>query len=254
MAQCAPTIKKLGLELGGNAPFIVFDDADLDKAVAGAMAKDIGTKVFWVQTGGFDTHAGQDTNTDNGAYVKLMISLNDGLTAFYNDLKGQGLLSETLLLSFSEFGSKGAVEIVAVFVKNVDGGVAGGMWKVKVKSALLPFVKRASVQSTVPFVPTVGVVQLNAGPLFCTTETKVIPGGMTSLTSTVVALSGPKLLTEMSYATSVPALATLGPLLVMPRSALCAKAPADRKTHPTSNERNTPRISIRLLSGGPGAF
>jgi succinate-semialdehyde dehydrogenase / glutarate-semialdehyde dehydrogenase len=38
MAQCAPTIKKLGLELGGNAPFIVFDDADLDKAVQGATA------------------------------------------------------------------------------------------------------------------------------------------------------------------------------------------------------------------------
>jgi succinate-semialdehyde dehydrogenase / glutarate-semialdehyde dehydrogenase len=38
MAQCAPTVKKLGLELGGNAPFIVFDDADLDKAVQGAMA------------------------------------------------------------------------------------------------------------------------------------------------------------------------------------------------------------------------
>ncbi len=38
MAQCAPTIKKLGLELGGNAPFIVFDDADLDKAVQGAIA------------------------------------------------------------------------------------------------------------------------------------------------------------------------------------------------------------------------
>lgn len=36
MKQCAPTIKKLALELGGNAPFIVFDDADIDSAVEGA--------------------------------------------------------------------------------------------------------------------------------------------------------------------------------------------------------------------------
>ncbi|MGP9491755.1 NAD-dependent succinate-semialdehyde dehydrogenase [Psychrobacter sp. AOP7-B1-24] len=38
MAQCAPTIKKLSLELGGNAPFIVFDDADLEKAATGLIA------------------------------------------------------------------------------------------------------------------------------------------------------------------------------------------------------------------------
>ncbi len=38
LAQCAPTIKKTSMELGGNAPFIVFDDADLDAAIAGAMA------------------------------------------------------------------------------------------------------------------------------------------------------------------------------------------------------------------------
>lgn len=37
MTQCAPTVKKLSMELGGNAPFIVFDDADVDAAVAGAM-------------------------------------------------------------------------------------------------------------------------------------------------------------------------------------------------------------------------
>src|SRR5450631_3543179 len=38
MAQCAGTVKKISLELGGNAPFIVFDDADLDAAVLGAIA------------------------------------------------------------------------------------------------------------------------------------------------------------------------------------------------------------------------
>lgn len=38
MEQCAPTLKKLSLELGGNAPFIVFDDADIDAAVEGAIA------------------------------------------------------------------------------------------------------------------------------------------------------------------------------------------------------------------------
>ncbi len=38
LAQCAPTVKKTSMELGGNAPFIVFDDADLDEAVKGAIA------------------------------------------------------------------------------------------------------------------------------------------------------------------------------------------------------------------------
>ena len=37
MRQCADQVKKVSLELGGNAPFLVFDDADLDEAVAGAV-------------------------------------------------------------------------------------------------------------------------------------------------------------------------------------------------------------------------
>jgi succinate-semialdehyde dehydrogenase / glutarate-semialdehyde dehydrogenase len=59
MAQCAPTIKKLSLELGGNAPFIVFDDADIDAAVDGAVASKyrntgqtcVCTNRFYVQDG-----------------------------------------------------------------------------------------------------------------------------------------------------------------------------------------------------------
>lgn len=60
--QCAPTIKKLSLELGGNAPFIVFDDADIDAAVAGAMQSKfrnagqtcVCANRFYVQAGVYD--------------------------------------------------------------------------------------------------------------------------------------------------------------------------------------------------------
>lgn len=76
------------------------------KAVAGAMVRGIGTKVFYVTTSGFDNHAGQGVNQTNGAYYNLMANLNDGLIAFYNDLKNQGLLGDTLVLSFSEFGRR----------------------------------------------------------------------------------------------------------------------------------------------------
>ncbi len=62
MAQCAPTVKKMSLELGGNAPFIVFDDADIDSAVEGAFASKyrnagqtcVCTNRFYVQAGVYD--------------------------------------------------------------------------------------------------------------------------------------------------------------------------------------------------------
>ncbi len=62
MAQCAPTIKKLSLELGGNAPFLVFDDADIDSAVEGAIASKyrnagqtcVCSNRFYVQDGVYD--------------------------------------------------------------------------------------------------------------------------------------------------------------------------------------------------------
>jgi uncharacterized protein (DUF1501 family) len=74
------------------------------RAVAGAMNKQIGTKVFWVQTGGYDTHAQQGANA--GAYVNLMNTLDSGLKAFHDDLQGQGMLSNTLILIYTEFGRR----------------------------------------------------------------------------------------------------------------------------------------------------
>ncbi|MEE9560347.1 MAG: NADP-dependent succinate-semialdehyde dehydrogenase [Acidiferrobacterales bacterium] len=65
MAQCAGTVKKVSFELGGNAPFIVFDDADLEAAVAGAMASKyrntgqtcVCANRFLVQDGVYDAFA-----------------------------------------------------------------------------------------------------------------------------------------------------------------------------------------------------
>ncbi len=67
LAQCAPTIKKTSMELGGNAPFIVFDDADLDAAVQGAMASKyrntgqtcVCANRILVQEGVYDAFAGK---------------------------------------------------------------------------------------------------------------------------------------------------------------------------------------------------
>ena len=75
MAQSAPTIKKLSLELGGIAPFIVFDDADIDSAVEGAMASKyrnagqtcVCANRFYVQEGLYDAFVAKFT-----AKVKTM--------------------------------------------------------------------------------------------------------------------------------------------------------------------------------------
>jgi uncharacterized protein (DUF1501 family) len=106
------------------------------RAVAGAMVKSIGTKVFYVTTGGFDTHSGQNVNATNGTYYGLMGTLNDALLAFYNDLKSQGLFDDTLVVSFSEFGRRisengsggtdhGAASTMIAMGGRVNGGLFG---------------------------------------------------------------------------------------------------------------------------------
>ena len=104
------------------------------KAVAGALATQVGTKIFWVQTGGFDTHASQGTTT--GRYTTLLSTLDGGLSAFYADLSNQGLLNQTLVLLFSEFGRRvsengsagtdhGAGGLMMALGGTVNGGLYG---------------------------------------------------------------------------------------------------------------------------------
>jgi uncharacterized protein (DUF1501 family) len=106
------------------------------QAVAGAMTKSIGTRVFYVTTGGFDTHSAQNVNAAGGAYYNLMGTMNDGLLAFYNDLKAQGLLEDTLVLTFSEFGRRisengsqgtdhGSASVMMAMGGKVNGGLYG---------------------------------------------------------------------------------------------------------------------------------
>lgn len=106
------------------------------RTVAGAIVTGVGTRVFWVQTGGYDTHSAQNPNQANGSYASLMTTLNDGLFAFYTDLANQGLLGDTLVLQFSEFGRRitengsqgtdhGAASVMMVLGGSVRGGIYG---------------------------------------------------------------------------------------------------------------------------------
>jgi len=87
MQQSAPTIKKLSLELGGNAPFIVFDDADIDAAIEGAMASKyrnagqtcVCTNRFYVHAKVYDTFA-QKLATAVKDRLKVGEGFEDGIT------------------------------------------------------------------------------------------------------------------------------------------------------------------------------
>jgi len=104
------------------------------KTVAGSIVRGIGTRVYWVQTGGFDTHSGQE-NAGGGGYANLMATVGDGILAFYNDLQGQGLLGNTLMVQFSEFGrrisengSQGTDHGAGSIMMAIGGGVRGGLY------------------------------------------------------------------------------------------------------------------------------
>jgi uncharacterized protein (DUF1501 family) len=125
-------------QVGTYTPSVTYPNngfAQALRTITGAIVKGVGTKVFWVQTGGYDTHASQNPNQANGSYSVLMATLNDGLFAFYNDLQNHGLLGDTLVLQFSEFGrrinengSQGTDHGAASVMMALGGGVRGGIF------------------------------------------------------------------------------------------------------------------------------
>jgi uncharacterized protein (DUF1501 family) len=104
------------------------------RTVAGSIVRGTGTRVYWVQTGGFDTHA-QQGNVGGGVYANLMSTVSDSVRAFYNDLRNQGLLNDTMILEFSEFGrrvfengSQGTDHGAAAVMMAIGGPVRGGIY------------------------------------------------------------------------------------------------------------------------------
>lgn len=85
-----------------------------------------------------------------------------------------------------------AEETIAVLVMTVPNGVAGETWTITVNVAVAPGAIAAMLQETVA-----PVVQLKAGPVSCVSETKVVPGGRTSVQLTFAASEGPALATEI---------------------------------------------------------
>ena len=122
---------------GNYAPTVVYPNngfAQSMRTIAGAIVRGVGSKVYWAQTGGYDTHAGQG-NAGAGAYGNLMGTLGDGLWAFYSDIRNQGLAPDTTIIVFSEFsrrisenGSAGTDHGAAGLMMVLGGSVRGGLY------------------------------------------------------------------------------------------------------------------------------
>jgi uncharacterized protein (DUF1501 family) len=104
------------------------------RTVAGSIVRGTGTRIYWVTTGGFDTHSAQG-NGGGGSYANLMGTVGDSLFSLYTDLRNQGLLDSTMVITFSEFsrritenGSQGTDHGAAGLMFALGGAVRGGLY------------------------------------------------------------------------------------------------------------------------------
>jgi len=110
MAQCAPTIKRLSLELGGNAPLLIFDDADLDTAVETAM-------IAKFRNGGQSCVAANRLYVQRGIHDAFVAALNDRISAMKT---GDGLDES---VDIGALIDEAAVDKVN---QHIDDALAGG--------------------------------------------------------------------------------------------------------------------------------
>lgn len=152
MQQCAPTLKKLSLELGGNAPFIVFDDADLDAAVDGAMVSKyrnagqtcVCANRFLVQAGIYDAFAAK--LAEKVASLKVGNGLEEGIN--------QGpLIDEAAVCKVETL----VADAVSQGAKVVGGGgrheLGGTFYKPTVLTGVLPQMRVAREEIFGPVAP-----------------------------------------------------------------------------------------------------
>src|SRR5258707_989019 len=104
-------------------------------------------------------------------------------------------VAELVALLLAGFGSVTGDETVAVFVIVEPFATVAPTLSTIVKEAEAPFASVASVQLTDPVPPTAGFAQVNAGPVACVSDTKVVPAGSASVSVTLCASFGPLFMT-----------------------------------------------------------
>lgn len=109
----------------GNNPF-----AEGMKLIAQVIAADLGTRIFYISLGGFDTHANQAA-----VHANLLAMLDEGVTSFYNDLERMGKADQVAVMTFSEFGrrvrengSAGTDHGTSLPMFVIGGGIKGGIY------------------------------------------------------------------------------------------------------------------------------
>jgi uncharacterized protein (DUF1501 family) len=101
------------------------------KLIGEIIAADLGTRIFYISLGGFDTHANQAV-----AHGNLLALLDEGIAAFYNDLESMGKADQVAVMTFSEFGRRvaqnasngtdhGTALPMLLFGGSIQGGIYG---------------------------------------------------------------------------------------------------------------------------------